>query len=242
MPGTRTPAERLEEAERLFSEGLACLAEGELGKVRAAFEQLLDLVGEHDSRPHLLSGELAWDRDGPQAALPHLLRAVELDRDDADSRYRLALAYEELGDHQRMRRELMQVRALDAEADRRAGVGTEEELTFIAEVAADAIAALPDELAARLAHVPVVLEPRPSLHLVSEGFDPRALGLFEGPGQLDGHDAIEAPTRIVLYTANLLAEPGDDDELAEQIEITVLHEIGHYFGFEEEDMQRLGLE
>jgi predicted Zn-dependent protease with MMP-like domain len=210
--------------------------------VRAAIDRLFELVGDEDPRPHLLVAELAWEREGPEAALAHLTRAVEVDRDDADARYRLALAYEELGDHERMRRELLQVRALDAEADRSIGLGSEEELTFIVDVAAEVIAALPDDLAARLAHVPVVLEPRPSLVLVSEGFDPRAFGLFEGPGQLDGQHAVEAPTRIVLYTANLLAEFADPDELAEQIEITVLHEIGHYFGFEEEDMERLGLE
>mgnify|MGYP005813335487 CR=1 FL=1 len=50
-----------------------------------------------------------------------------------------------------------------------------------------------------------------------------------------------APTRIVLFTSNLLASFADDD-LEEQVEITVLHEVGHYFGLDENDMVRLGLE
>jgi predicted Zn-dependent protease with MMP-like domain len=50
------------------------------------------------------------------------------------------------------------------------------------------------------------------------------------------------PTRIVLYTANLTASCQDQDELEREVEITVLHEVGHYFGLDEDDMERLGLD
>jgi predicted Zn-dependent protease with MMP-like domain len=53
---------------------------------------------------------------------------------------------------------------------------------------------------------------------------------------------IPAPTRIVLYACNLLAEFPDPVDLQEQVEITVLHEVGHYFGLDEDDMERLGLD
>ncbi len=231
-----------DDAEGILSKGLSQLAQGEHARVGATLAELCATVGDDDARPHMLRAELAWDLDGPEAALPHLRRAVQIDRDDPDARHRLALAYEALGDLESMRREFLQARALDAEGDRALGLGSPEELDFISEVAAEVIAALPASFSKRLAHVPVVLEPRPSLRLVREGFDPRAFGLFEGPGQLDAAVAVESPTRIVLYTANLLAEFVDPDELAEQIEITVLHEIGHYFGLEEHDMERLGLD
>ncbi|RPI57721.1 MAG: hypothetical protein EHM50_11480, partial [Lysobacterales bacterium] len=51
-----------------------------------------------------------------------------------------------------------------------------------------------------------------------------------------------APTRIVLFCSNLLVGFPDRDELAEQIEITILHEIGHFFGLDEDAVARLGLE
>ena len=54
-------------------------------------------------------------------------------------------------------------------------------------------------------------------------------------------DEIETPARVVVFTHNLLAECEDRRTLAEQIEITILHEIGHYFGLEEHDMDDLGL-
>jgi predicted Zn-dependent protease with MMP-like domain len=39
-----------------------------------------------------------------------------------------------------------------------------------------------------------------------------------------------------------LAATESPEELAEQVEITVLHEVGHFFGLEEDDMERLGLD
>jgi predicted Zn-dependent protease with MMP-like domain len=51
-----------------------------------------------------------------------------------------------------------------------------------------------------------------------------------------------APTRIVLFVNNLLADFPRDPLLSEQIEITLLHEIGHYFNLDEDDMVRLGLD
>ena len=77
-----------------------------------------------------------------------------------------------------------------------------------------------------------------------EGFDPRALGLFEGAddaGQRSGEIQV-APTRIVLFYANLLASFPDEDALREEIDITIRHEVGHFFGLDEDDMERLGLE
>ena len=51
-----------------------------------------------------------------------------------------------------------------------------------------------------------------------------------------------APTRIVLFWTNLLDVADDDDSLAEEVETTVLHEIAHYFGLDEEQVAALGLE
>jgi len=45
----------------------------------------------------------------------------------------------------------------------------------------------------------------------------------------------------VIYKKNLERVCRDRDELVEQIQITVRHEIGHYLGLDENDMERLGL-
>ena len=48
-------------------------------------------------------------------------------------------------------------------------------------------------------------------------------------------------TRVILFRKNLEKVCGDRNDLVEQIQITVRHEIGHHLGLSEEDMERLGL-
>ena len=72
----------------------------------------------------------------------------------------------------------------------------------------------------------------------------RALGLFEGPthGETQAVDAAPIPTRIVVFADNLALDFPDPEDFADQVKITVLHELGHYFGLDEDDMVRLGLD
>ncbi len=212
----------------------------------AALVKLEDASETWPDQPELLfaRGELEWTLHGPEAAEPHYRRAVALAPEFADARYALGEILGLLGEEQAMIAENLEVRRLDTEADIGEGVGTPEDQRFIAQVAEDVLAAIPEEFRDRLNNVPVVLEARPTEALVREGFDPRALGLFEGADDLGQRSAAaqEAPTRIVLFFANLLASFPDEDALREEIEVTILHEIGHFFGLDEQDMERLGLE
>lgn len=230
-----------EDLERWLEEGEVALSEGDHAAVAERIARIRAAAGDEDARGLYLKGSLAWDVDGPEAALPALERAVAVDPDDADLRHALATAYQECGRDADAVPHLLQTRLLDAEGDREAVLGSPDELDLIAETAEEALELLPPALRDRLDGVPILLEPRPSIALVREGFDPRAYGLFEGPGMVDRGD-VPAPTRIVLYTSNLLASFGNDDELVRQVEITVLHEVAHYFGFEEDEMEPLGLE
>ena len=77
-----------------------------------------------------------------------------------------------------------------------------------------------------------------------EGLDPRTLGLFHGIAMPD--QSVLGPRPGRGRHPPLPAQPGargaeDEDELAEQIRITVLHETAHYFGAGEQDMHRFGL-
>jgi predicted Zn-dependent protease with MMP-like domain len=212
----------------------------------AALVKLEDASETWPDQPELLfaRGELEWTLHGPEAAEPHYRRAVALAPEFADARYALGEILGLLGEEQAMIAENLEVRRLDTEADIGEGVGTPEDQRFIAQVAEDVLAAIPEEFRDRLNNVPVVLEARPSEALVREGFDPRALGLFEGADDLGQRSSAtqDAPTRIVLFFANLLASFPDEDALREEIEVTILHEIGHFFGLDEQDMERLGLE
>lgn len=208
-----------------------------------------ELAGE----PEILAcrGELVWTLQGPEAAQTFFEQAVAADPEFADARYELAEIHGLLGEEDEMIAQFLEVYRLDAIADRRERVGTPSQQRFIAEVAEEVLAGIPDEFRSRLEAVPVVLEARPSKALVATGFDPRALGVFDGDidyvQRTRGTESVPtvivpAPTRIVLFYANLLTSFPDEEVLREEIETTILHEIGHFFGLDEDDMERLGLE
>jgi predicted Zn-dependent protease with MMP-like domain len=197
-------------------------------------------LGADDPDVAYARARLVWAEQGDEAAEPLLQRVLELDDEHAEAEYDLACLAEERGDHAEMVQRFLRVRALDALGDKASGIGTPEDMDTIESAARDVIDGLPEPFAERLQNVPVILERRPSRDLVQEGFDPRALGLFDGP--TDAEQGMAAPTRIVLYACNLLAEFPEAEDLREQVEVTVLHEVGHFFGLDEDDLERLGLD
>jgi predicted Zn-dependent protease with MMP-like domain len=89
-----------------------------------------------------------------------------------------------------------------------------------------ALDSLPPKLAAALENVAVVIEDE-------NADDPDLLGLFEAEEFM--------PARIAIYRRPLEEEFGDDPvELEQEIRITVLHELAHYFGIEEDRLDELG--
>jgi predicted Zn-dependent protease with MMP-like domain len=231
--------EDLDELEGLLSELELCLAEGDLEGARSALEAAEEMAGSDDPDVRYGRALIAQETGDVDLAMSELKLALEADPDFADAHYTLALLYEDLSDQASAVHHFLRTRALDAKLDKERKLEGKEDLDRIEQVARETIEALPAEFAERLRHVPVLLEARPSRPLVETGFDPRAFGLFEGPEH--GDDDIPAPTRIVLYTSNLLANFAEE-ELDQQVETTVMHEVGHYFGLSEEDMTRLGLD
>lgn len=184
----------------------------------------------------LLLYEQKRDRD----ARSSLELALRGDPSFADAHYALAAIHEDAGERKQMIEHWLRVRVLDAEQDRAVKLADGDRLDRIERVAREVLDGLPPEVGHGLRAVPVILDDRPSRALVETGFDPRAFGLFEG--QPHGLDSEPVLTRIVLFTHNLLADFGDDVVLLEeQIEITVLHEIGHFFGLDEDQVADLGL-
>lgn len=231
--------EELDELEGILAELERCLSDEDLEGARAALLAAEEIAGEDDPDVGYGRALIAWETGQIESAVAELKRVLEVDPDFADAHHTLGLLLEELGDEPGMIHHFLRTRALDAKLDRERSVGTPEEIERIERTARRTLDELPEEFASLLRSVPVILEPRPSRALVESGFDPRAYGLFEGPEH--GEDNIPAPTRVVLFTNNLLAS-FSGDELDEQVEITVYHEVGHYFGLDEDDMVRLGLD
>jgi predicted Zn-dependent protease with MMP-like domain len=230
--------EDLDALESLISELELCLADGDVEGARAALEEAEELAGEDDPDVRYARALIAQETGDLDLAVSELKSVLEVDPDFSDAHYALGYVLDELGDEAGAVHHFLRTRALDAKQDKERESDDEANLNLIERVARETLDGLPEEFSSRLTGVPVMLETRPSRSLVEGGFDPRALGMFEGPEHGEGD--IPAPTRIVLFVSNLAGFAGED--LVEQVETTVLHEVGHYFGLDEEDMVRLGLD
>jgi predicted Zn-dependent protease with MMP-like domain len=197
-----------------------------------------------DPEPWLGSAEVYVEYEEPAEAarlLRELLAGPPLDPlDEADARHMLGVACEEKGDTRGMVKEWLATLRLDQANDGPEPRLPREEFERLSAAALDE---LPSEILARLGNVPVFVEDHPAESLVLEGLDPRTLGLFHGIAMPDQSVLGPGPDVgvIHLFQRNLEREVPDDDELAEQIRVTVLHETAHYFGAGEQDMHRFGL-
>jgi predicted Zn-dependent protease with MMP-like domain len=71
--------------------------------------------------------------------------------------------------------------------------------------------------------------------------DPDLFGLYQGVPLTDRGDwAGSLPDRITIYRRPLQESFPESDELVHEIRITVMHELGHYFGIDEERLEELG--
>ena len=112
------------------------------------------------------------------------------------------------------------------------------------EAVEEALANLPRSIREYIQNVPILVEDFPSLDLVRyERVSPQILGLFIGVPRTQAIATEQVPDidRVMLFKANLEKICRDREELIEQIQITVRHEIGHYLGLDENDLERLGL-
>jgi predicted Zn-dependent protease with MMP-like domain len=103
---------------------------------------------------------------------------------------------------------------------------------------------LPPPLRPLAAAVPVHYGARPHADLLAEGFPADILGLFTGSphGTELTHDQ-PAPPQILLYLENLWEyADGDPGYFRDEVRLTYLHELGHYFGWDEDQLANRGLE
>lgn len=105
---------------------------------------------------------------------------------------------------------------------------------------------LPRQFRKRLHNVEVVVEDRPDEELLLEaGLDPRhdtLYGLYQGVPLSERSSFYPPilPDKITIFAEPLLRDFPDPEDLREQIRTTVLHEIAHYFGFDDDEIDKLG--
>lgn len=106
-----------------------------------------------------------------------------------------------------------------------------------------AIGELPSELATQAGTVTVVYEPIPGQHLLDEGWEEDLLGMFAGNALHEAGDSQPAPPpQILLFYENLWDFAEEDEEAyREEVRITYLHELGHFLGLDEDELDERGL-
>lgn len=108
-----------------------------------------------------------------------------------------------------------------------------------------AVEELPDEFLERLDNVDVVVADRPSREqLRSSGLhgSETLFGLYEGVPLTDRQNyGLVVPDRITIFQRPLERMCASEAELIEQIRVTVIHEIAHHFGLDDQALRDLGV-
>ncbi|MET0701737.1 MAG: metallopeptidase family protein [Mycobacterium sp.] len=103
------------------------------------------------------------------------------------------------------------------------------------ELVSDALDRIPPKLTAAIDNVVILVEP----HHPEE---PDLLGLYEGVAltERDSSYAGSLPDTVTIFREPLLDMCESEDEVVEEVAITVIHEIAHHFGIDDERLHELG--
>ncbi|MCX6877196.1 MAG: metallopeptidase family protein [Verrucomicrobia bacterium] len=101
---------------------------------------------------------------------------------------------------------------------------------------------LPPDVRAAVQRCTISHEPRPGLNPMDDELEGDELGLFEGTCLLDEPTPEEIP-RIRLFLENLWEWVEEDEQdYRDEVGTTLLHELGHYLGWDEDEVSERGLE
>ena len=175
-------------------------------------------------------------------AVPFLESACSLDPAHADAWYDLGIAREGIGDDKGLRDAFTEAWERDREAH-----GTQAPLFQPDDfhgIIRETIEELPQEVRDAMDNVVVILEEYPDKWVIEEPpYDPRLFGLFVGPVYAEirsNQIGVEEPARIYIFQRNLERQFRHPDDLAAEIRVTLIHEVGHFLGLEEPDLAERG--
>ncbi len=104
------------------------------------------------------------------------------------------------------------------------------------ELVSEALDLVPEELTRLIDNCVVLVEDDPPAD------DPELLGLYDGTPitERDSGYVMAVPDRITIFRNPTLAMCGSEDEVVEEVGITVVHEIAHHFGIDDDRLHELG--
>ena len=108
-----------------------------------------------------------------------------------------------------------------------------------------AIETLPEEFLARLDNVDVVVADRPTAEQIGAGGVPTGetlLGLYEGVPLVDRENyGLVVPDKITIFQMPLVEMCSTREELIDEVRVTVVHEVAHFFGLDDRALRKMGL-
>lgn len=189
---------------------------------------------------------LAWARFRTcdfEGATEAMSAALELNAHLSDAHHLRGLLAERAGDESLAEEAFAEARRLDPERYPEPIEMDEEEFL---QTAQEAVAELDEDIRDVLEATAFFVQPFPSDELLKDAdppLDPQLLGLFMGRNLLEQsvQDSGMLPNTMYLFQRNLERSVSSREELEKEIRVTVLHEIGHHLGWDEEDLEERGL-
>lgn len=218
---------------------------GDLERAEAGYRTVTQMARDHSPAWSALASVL-FDQLRFDEARVAALRAIRADPANPEGYAVRALLRERRGDLAGADRDQLRAHRLDPEVWTRPVRLTDAMITGVID---EARAAMHPSVRTYLDQVAFVVEDVPSEALCLE-FDPPALpaeilGVFTGGtlGERSGDDPwARMPATIVLFRRNLERIAHDREHLVDELRITVLHEVGHFLGLDEDDLEARGLD
>jgi predicted Zn-dependent protease with MMP-like domain len=219
----------------------------QLGRSEEALEAADAILAENpDDLDAMLERAFAlWERMRLDEAAAQLREVVRRAPDEAWAHHTLGLVAERRGDRREAERRFRRARRLDPDDFPDPPRLAPEAFDAAVE---EALAALPGQVSRWLENVAIAVEDIPAdddLLGSDPPLSPAILGIFRGSPLAEKRSMdpwSHFPSSIVLYQRNLERFARNREELVEQIGVTLLHEVGHFLGLDEEALRERGLD
>lgn len=229
-------------------------------EVRAMYGLALFYAGEYDDAFDLLLEAVDHDPDDAECrgavgvchffrlehvtAEKELRRAILTEEDWAEAHYWLGRVLEFQGRYPQAMVSFQKAQSLDKEHYQAPRRIREEDLDAVMQ---DAIAGLPPQIKSVVDDIAVLVEEYPTEEMLRETdppLSPDILGIFTGTPKVEQSVVHSGtlPSTIHIFRRNIEHFVGEREEMVDELRITLLHEIGHSLGMDEEELEALGLE